>query len=260
MSDVKTKPRVLHVEDDLSFIATLRPLLEVFCEVDVANTCDEAIDKLLESDASGDRYQLIILDMWVPLRPGEPPERYSAIHHLRIESRIGLVETPTPIFVFTGHPDYDQCAECIRQGAADYLPKAQDGDFPAYMSDNPGGEIATNVGEAIRRIKKLLGVPLEQLGKEPHSPSLDRWMTRNNEQILDKFTGKYLGLVTRFDGAFSSKDLGSIDPPAELIDGRVVISRDTEEEVRHSFLKSKELRWDDINLAYIPDERMENDE
>jgi two-component system response regulator CpxR len=101
------KPTVLLIDDDVQLVALLKELLEARGhEVDVAYDGAEGTKKAL-----GGTYQLIILDLMMPIKDG-----FEVLREIRVSSE-------TPVIILTASDDNRDVIVGFEGGADDYLSK-----------------------------------------------------------------------------------------------------------------------------------------
>ena len=104
------RPKILLVDDDIQLVALLRELLESRgYEIDVAYDGVEGAEKALRT-----RYNLIILDLMMPLKDG-----FEVLREIR-------AKWDTPVIILTARDDQKDLVTGFEYGADDYLSKPFD--------------------------------------------------------------------------------------------------------------------------------------
>ena len=115
----KQAPKILVVDDS----ATSRRLLAKRVEklgrhvVETASDGPEALDLLKGSKKSGEGYDLVLLDMFMPKLNGD-----KVLEEMRKHKALQNI----PVIMISGAEDVSQKARCIELGASDFLPKPFD--------------------------------------------------------------------------------------------------------------------------------------
>jgi CheY-like chemotaxis protein len=227
---VDLPPRILVVEDEPKECEALVLLLERLpARVEFAQTGNDAVDRLLATDAGKDPYRLIILDMWVPRASGHAVDEELGMKiFIDLQYDYDLIPYEVPIIVFTGHPSYDHCVKCIGAGAVGYIPK---------VDLETGNE---NVQKLFELCRKHLSPPSERL----HS-WLPRWVHANLRELVASYGGKVVGVVS--EEAVKQAGLSGIP-----VDGCVLLPGESAGDVRLHILKDPILRWHRIPIIAIP--------
>ena len=101
------RPTVLLIDDDVQLVALLEELLKSRgYDVDVAYDGARGADKAL-----GNTYQLIILDLMMPIKDG-----FEVLREIRVSS-------DTPVIILTARDDSEDIIIGFEGGADDYLSK-----------------------------------------------------------------------------------------------------------------------------------------
>lgn len=104
------KRKILLIDDDVQLVALLRELLESRgYDADVAYDGETGAEKAL-----GDRYQLIILDLMMPLKDG-----FAVLKEIR-------AKLDTPVIILTARDEKKDLITGFEHGADDYLSKPFD--------------------------------------------------------------------------------------------------------------------------------------
>ena len=115
----KQTPKILVVDDS----ATSRRLLAKRVEklgrhvVETASDGPEALDLLKRSKKSGEGYDLVLLDMFMPTLNGD-----KVLEEMKEDKTLKNI----PVIMISGAEDVSQKARCIELGASDFLPKPFD--------------------------------------------------------------------------------------------------------------------------------------
>ena len=115
----KRTPKILVVDDS----ATSRRLLAKRVEklgrhvVETASDGPEALDLLKGSKKSGEGYDLVLLDMFMPKLNGD-----KVLEEMKKDTALKNI----PVIMISGAEDVSQKARCIELGASDFLPKPFD--------------------------------------------------------------------------------------------------------------------------------------
>ena len=115
----KRTPKILVVDDS----ATSRRLLAKRVEklgrhvVETASDGPEALDLLKGSKKSGEGYDLVLLDMFMPTLNGD-----KVLEEMKKDKALKNI----PVIMISGAEDVSQKARCIELGASDFLPKPFD--------------------------------------------------------------------------------------------------------------------------------------
>lgn len=120
------KPRFLIADDTIGVRETLTYMLEkrIPCEVVCAATADELIDRLERARQENQDFDVMILDLEMPLVTGEPPLKSLGIllmEHDEIQKR--YFHNGPQIIVFTQYPTTDHAFHAGVLGAARFVAK-----------------------------------------------------------------------------------------------------------------------------------------
>ncbi len=245
-----SKPVILFVEDDVAYRdQVVKFLNNIPASVDVAGTGDEAVEILLSDEAQAKKYDLIILDMWVPRAKGDGVDRdFGKRFILDLQRDYGLGPESTPIIVHTGHESYEDCVECIRRGAIDYVPKtrsvAADGDEPAY----PPVVHESGVETLVKRCSSLLTG-----GRNKKEESDKQWLSHNSATLSAKYEDRFVAWFDKelLHRALAKSEGDSLLRTAIEIEGRIVIAAGKWADVRNTVLRNPVLRWEIQGISYI---------
>ena len=113
----KLEGRVLVVDDrrEIRFIAQ-HFLVDAGVTVEVGENGQEAIDMIAAAEASGEPFDLLVIDMQMPVLDG-----YEASRRLR------AIDYDKPIIALTAHAMDGDREECLAAGCTDYITKPLDG-------------------------------------------------------------------------------------------------------------------------------------
>jgi CheY-like chemotaxis protein len=180
MSEEKRLPRILCVDDHKELCEELRAMLAGLpARVDVAYDGDGAIDRLLDLTVTRDPYDLVILDMRVPVVWGQGVDPKLGLTLLTDVPRYyQLLRLGTPVIVFTQYPSYSNCVLCMKAGAFDYIHKAEDPET---------GELGVRV--LYRRCKEIL------YPEKPATDPLRDWLDVHLAELAERYGGKMVALV-----------------------------------------------------------------
>jgi DNA-binding response OmpR family regulator len=129
----RTNPKVLIVEDSEKQLQGLRKDLEAIdlkkrqkfgidiFEIDLARALDEAERSLLR--ANGKPYDLMLLDLGIPLTVDQPQEADDIENGQRLLVKARTTATVKEIVVVSAFPQFINVANAFRNGAMDFIPK-----------------------------------------------------------------------------------------------------------------------------------------
>jgi CheY-like chemotaxis protein len=217
MEAIRT-PRILCIEDVPDHAARFKEALSAIpAEVDIAGNGDQALDFLTVPGRKA--YDLIVLDVRIPrLAGGAIDNRWGVNFMLHHQKYYSLVPSTTPVIVFTAYPLFNDCVECIRAGARDYLPKL-----------DPYTQIS-NLDLLVQRCTQLLHeTPVDDTDLE--------WISKHEQELSALARCKYAAPIP----AQTAKAAGV---SGTLVGGRVLIEGDTIEEIKRQLLVNPILRWE----------------
>lgn len=225
-------PRILCVDDHVELCETLRSNLSLLpARVDVAFDGDTAVEAMLAARQTNDDYKLVILDMFVPRRPGDGQrvDKELAIKLLLEQQRTyELLRPNTPVIVYTAHASYSDCVKCMRYGAANYLPK------------KGGGRRDTDsLDDLCQLCDEILSGSIEP------QDDLRRWLDANLQELAENFGGHFISTVDPEVARRANVEF-------EVIDGLAVIKASSVRELRTMILRSPVLRWEAPTAFQIP--------
>lgn len=210
-------PRILLVDNDPAILDSLKEeLVRLPAEVETVATGNAAIDLFVRSAASKKPFRIVVLDMWIPHSEGDEVDTEGGLETLRAINHFHLVDPRCFIIVFTGHERYRDCVDCVKSHAVDYIPKV--------------GDEGTGPEEVINLCRRLL-YPI------PEDDPFEAWSSKNMRTARAKYDHKVIALF-RPDVAQNAGLEG------ELLDGFVIVSRESAEEVGMLMLNNKILRWE----------------
>lgn len=214
--------RILLVDDQRVLCDTIRDRLEhrLQVSVDAFYDGDTALERLIEPGPNF--YKIVILDMFLP-RPGRYSEQDRTLG-VRLLRAHHLLVPGTPVIVYTAHETYQNCVECVKAGAYDYIPK----------TDKESG--AENFALLLERCRQILN---------PAPDELDDWVRQFGEELVMKFAGMYVGVVPLRDAEDANVDHNRLGDNA-LITGRSM------GEVQLKLLMNSTLRWSEPKILRVP--------
>ncbi|MCX6909758.1 MAG: response regulator [Verrucomicrobia bacterium] len=215
MNKTKNTRRMLLVDDDPLLKKTLVPLLEdLSCTCSCAATGDEAVDLMLEAAKEQKPFDIIILDLWVPRKTGGQIDRQLGL--LLLNTHYQILAYGTPVIVFTNHPTFENCVNCIKAGAYDYLPK---------------------VAEEGNNTEKLLLLCRKLLFPEFTDDERSKWVKEHAAQLRERFAGKYVALIREAVGREAKLD-------QEPLDGWTFLVGESKQGIALKMLTDPILRWE----------------
>lgn len=224
-------PRVLCVDDNKVLCETLAAVMTNGpnpLRMEFAHDGEAAMDSLLDESTSEDPYRLLILDVRVPKVEGDSVDERLGINLLygllEQQNSLSLLPAGTPIVVYTAFPTYLDCVECVRRGAADYIPKTD------LDTD------ANNVELLDRRCREL-AYPVQ-----PAPSEVKIWLDKNRDKLVREYGGGFVGLVRR-----------DLDVELPIVGDFAVLKGETYGEVRHRILSDRVLRWEKPSIINIPE-------
>jgi len=115
--------KFLVAEDDLTSQVFLKRVLDPYGQCDIAGDGKEALEKFRSALSSGERYNLILLDIKMPYLTGQ-----EALHQIRnLERKSGVSPSDAvPVFMITGFSDDENVFEAHVEGIAAYITKPLD--------------------------------------------------------------------------------------------------------------------------------------
>jgi len=226
------EPTILIVDDegiwrDERIPAALKPLRPVFSK---AASPEEALQIVAERERDEQPpFDLVILDMHMPLGGSHKRERDAGERWLRVMRAFRLLRTP--VIVYTSYPRFSDCVAMTKAGIDAYVSKG----------DKTEEEIQAALGEEpLRPREKLLAACVDRLGEasqpEPDVPPTAEWLHQHYGEIQSKFAGKWV--------AFVPQDLaqeGGLVPNADsisIVDGFAVAVGSTYEAVRDLLIQN----------------------
>ena len=214
----KERARVLHVDDDLSFLKVAKQCLEMQCpfQVDTASSVEEALEKMKK-----ETYDAVVSDYQMPGRDG-----------LEFLKELRQSGNTIPFLIFTGKGREEVAIKALNLGADQYLNKTGD-------PETVYGEL----GYAIRRTveRRKTETALETLGEQYRR----LFESAVEGVVVNGSDGKILSMNR------AAADILGYDNPEELI-GRPAIelyavaevrARLLEELVEKGCVKDRELTW-----------------
>jgi len=222
-------PRVLCIDDHRPLCDTLKENLEFLpARVDTFYDGGSALDALCAPSSAAAQYQLVILDVFLPRSPGDYSEEDNRVLGVKILKAYNLLAPGTPIIIYTNYPSLENCVECIKAGAYDYLPKED----PLTKKDN--------LPALISRCKDLL---------YPRPDTLAGWLDSALEQLSERHGGKFVGII-------DPRDADRAGIQADIIGDKALIPGDSVEAVRLRMLGNAVLRWVEPCILKIPNLRL----
>lgn len=228
---VPLPPRILIVDDEVDFCRSLeRVLTQLPARVESVHNGNDAVERLLTAALGEDRFKLVILDMWVPREASGPIDEELGMKILiDLQEHYQLMRHEVPIIVFTNHPSYEACAQCIMAGAVSYIPKA----------DLEAGQ--ENVEKLFNLSREVL-TPLE----ETPSAAFRQWLDDHIGELIENHGGNFVGLVP----VEAAQKAGLTGTPI----GRYVpLPGPNGDSVRLRILSDRILRWEIIRIILIPE-------
>jgi DNA-binding NtrC family response regulator len=107
---IKTKYRILVVDDEAGPREALRMILKEKYNVVTAGDADEAIAKIAEGE-----FDVVSLDIRMP-----------DVNGLQLLRKVKVVQPETEVLIITGFPNVENAVEALRFGAYDYIVKPFD--------------------------------------------------------------------------------------------------------------------------------------
>ena len=210
--------RIMLVDDNRDLCDTVKDRLERLLHVTVDALYDG--DTMLDELSRGPRvpYRIVILDMWMPRREGGPIETTIGIALLRAHH---ILAPGTPVIIYTGNENFDDCVASIKAGAYDYIPK---------IDKEPGRD---RLLECCRRIL--------------HSEvdELDQWVAVYGKEMVQKCGSMYAAVLP----------LAEVTP-AQIeftpLGDKALITGYSMGEVRHKMLTNRLLRWNEPRILKVP--------
>jgi CheY-like chemotaxis protein len=214
---IKQLPRVLLIDNDPAILQPLGDQIKRLpAEVDTVTTGNDAIDLFLKAAVEKKPFRLVILDMWIPHNAGEKDDAQGGLETLLAVKHFHLVDPKCYIIIFTAHESYKDCVSCIKSHAVDYIPKVSD--------EGIGPE------DVLDRCRRLLYPKLED---DP----FEAWAATNMAAARARYDQKVVAL-------FRPEAAQAAGLEGELLDGYIIVPRDTQEEIGMLMLNSKILRWE----------------
>ena len=213
---------ILIIDDDpngrISLSDRLKNLINI--QVETAACGQEAIDRLehRRDTPTLNPYDLIIIDMWVPVRAGanQPVDEQfglKLIRLLRQDPRLlgGIV----PMIVFTAHANLEMCRAAFRAGAVDYLSKSGDLSKLSNSSDHSiGSEDNKSTAEAtdylVLRVRQELGFMME-------SNPVNTWVRSHIEALQKNYSGQWIAPIPE-----CAAHMAGLQTP--VLDGMVILA------------------------------------
>lgn len=208
------RPRVLIADDDKPFRESL---VAQFATEGFSVTCATSIRDSVRL-ARRQRYHVIVLDMYMPEKPGKgeaAPE--AGLTVTRLLKRYGDLQKDVIVVVFTGYPSARDCFATIDAGAY-YLPK--------YCSYADMG-VVDMAGKLAAECKRLV--------QTRHNQSHSRmWLVAHYAELVEKFSGQAIAVL---QGATKTGRLKTTQ-----IGDRKVVSAPTVERLNARILRNPLLR------------------
>lgn len=219
------KKHVLWIEDgdgtlyDPLFESVSELLERLPARVSIARSGNEAVDFLLSQERGKDPVDLIIVDMHLPKTPGGEIDRKLGIKLLiDMNRQYNLFPESAAVIVFTAHEDFDDCIQCIREGADYYLPKVD------LKEDR------SNIDRLFDHCQTLL---YPRSGKS----KLDEWLDRYLPELGTRLHGKVFAPIE----AAVAEDCKV--EGAEFYEDYAILVADEFDQLRKRILGDKALRW-----------------
>jgi CheY-like chemotaxis protein len=224
--------RILCIEDNpRTANAMRRVLVGLGADVVVADCGNGAMDLLSDAATLANPFAIIIVDVRIPI---EPPDSEHWVGDLgfqiikKIRQNLYLLECPeTPIVVFTGYDNYDDCLMAGALGLTAYLPKL----------DGKSGK---------SQLKRLFDKCKDILSHSPSGPNgKEVWLVKNRNALKCRFAS----------GACLVVDIGRVPmgfTSFTLIDGFAVIHCENCDAARLIIAKERSLRWCDTLIVHYP--------
>ena len=176
---------ILVIDDDADHLASLSGRLGKLPEttVETAACGSEALQRLQKRRDAADEvpFNLIIIDMWVPVLQGRN-QRVDELFGLKLirllKSDLSPYGSRVPVLVFTAHPDVETCRAAFLAGAIDYIPKI----------DPKIGDAAAQTDSLMRRVKEVFLI-------ERENRPLNVWYTTHVIELHRRYKGKWIAPV-----------------------------------------------------------------
>jgi len=141
---------ILVIEDDQEAGLVIKRKLEKLpAYVVLAETGEEALYRIREAQSHGGRFDLMVIDMWVPLEAaGDVEEEFGIMFVEELMKQTEVLDPPIPIIFYTNYPSYSACVRAMKIGAADFIPKME--------AQAPGQPERSNLPRLFRRCQELL--------------------------------------------------------------------------------------------------------
>ncbi len=209
-------PRVLIADDDESLGSVLKDLFEAAgFAVKCTNTVATSIDRVTR-----ERFDVIILDMRMPEKPGEEVEYDAGLVISQVLEHLVGTDAATVVVVFTAYPSVEDCFS-ISDAGVYYLPK----NLPRSSIDR--SLIEELVDACVRRVSKKIG---------RCDNRRETWLEEHYEELVRNFAGKAVAIVD----ALAARQGGVTD--ALNIGGRAVFAAENTGELRERIVKNPALR------------------
>lgn len=209
------------VDDHQDLCDTLKALLERLpARVEAFCDGESALESLLSVEVQADPYQLVILDMFLPRKVGDPVECLG----VRLLRSYNLLSLETPILVFTQYPTYENCVASIKAGAYDYIPKST--------------AEGSNHGRLLDVCRGLI---------YPEQDPLTKWIETNFDWLAQQHQDEYVAVLEPPAAAGSRAAF-------EQIDGKLILTSASSESLKKTMLADPVLRWMEPNIFKIPKE------
>lgn len=226
--------RLLIVDDDLDFREALASdLSDLIGTVDCMGNADDAVDLLLADQAVTAPYDIVVVDLRLPRTAREEEQKTasfdSGLHTVRmlvaLQRTLQVVPASTAIIVMTAWPSVTHCAECMKAGAYDFIPK--DVDVKATGED----KFRTGIERLRMSCNELLS------GETAAEAEFNQWLDKHLETLRhDRQNAAFIGVCRGLTSEPLPNDV-------ETVEGFHVVFGDSYEAVRDRIVADRTLRW-----------------
>ncbi|MBL8231310.1 MAG: response regulator [Bryobacterales bacterium] len=223
----KEPDTILVVDDDKEFCDTLCERFEVETAQIVPEVIHEAhaaIEFMLSE--KGQKLSLAIVDVYLPRadRDRDKPSPF-AVEIIRSHQ---LLKRGTPIIVITGAPSFQDCVECIKAGAYDYIPKY---------------DPIANTANMDALVKECLEIV------NPKPDPVAEWVQRNLVELSHSHGGQFLGIMDRARAEGTNLALQHLKDES---DSNLFLPGDSMEEIQMKMIHDPVLRWVKPRILWVP--------